>query len=188
MSNEPSESPSVSIQPSTEPSASARTIEEEICARNEFTTFCALIRLTGLNGVLDNGRRRALQSSRNDDVFTVFAPTNDAFTSIVAPGNLTARGVLKNLVELHIINDSEIRYAQLSCGTKYRMRNQLYSRTECSAFRKYQVGNGNKKENYPEIIDRNIKASNGIIHAVNHVLRMGNFTIGDDDSKIFFYF
>ena len=145
--------------------------------------------------------------------FTVFAPNNEAFTSMfskqldmlfLAPqsadvieyfnnerGNIYGRLVdqtvrsfffndavlgsllLREILLTHIY-DRELRFDQLGCKTAYNMESGQKTTTQClnPTDNKFQIGEGNVKQsqNFPRIVQKNMKASNGIIHEVNNII------------------
>lgn len=123
--------------------------------------------------------RKALPASRQ--VFTVFAPTNDAFSSmgvdteeiIAAAVASGGDNIVLDIVENHIIPARELLFSQLRCGRQYGMINGEFTRTECTMADKDQIGNGNRAVNgFPTIIRglRNTQASNGVIQVVDEVI------------------
>ncbi len=123
--------------------------------------------------------RKALPPSRQ--VFTVFAPTNEAFASLpmdvdgiiraaVAAGD---DNIALDIVLNHIIAARELMVSQLRCGRQYGMLNEEFTRTECTVEDKMQIGNGNIQSNgYPMIVQemKNTQASNGVIQVVDEVI------------------
>ena len=66
--------------------------------------------------------------------------------------------------------NNTITSSQLYCGGFIGMANGLVSETVCLNDVIYQAGIGNAVDALPEIIDTDIKASNGIVHVVDQVL------------------
>ena len=119
---------------------------------------------------------RALQIPDVINKFTVFAPTNAAFESMKFDmGSFfeLTDAERREIAEYHILSGREVMYGDLGCGTSYDMLNGVTSRTECrgnGGNRKYQVGARNVISNLPLIVERNMDASNGVIHLVDEVL------------------
>ena len=123
--------------------------------------------------------RNALPPSRQ--VFTVFAPTNEAFASLPMDVDGIIRAAVAaadvnialDIVLNHIIAARELLFSQLRCGRQYGMLNAEFTRTECAMEDKMQIGNGNVRANgYPTVVRglRNTQASNGVIQIVNEVI------------------
>mmetsp|Transcript_15847 Transcript_15847/g.36523 ORF Transcript_15847/g.36523 Transcript_15847/m.36523 type:complete len:472 (+) Transcript_15847:76-1491(+) len=155
-------------------------------------------RLSARDGTTYNGSRM-LQNTAKEQFFTVFAPTNTAYEEInedvrkvfESVSGAPRKALLKNLAEFHIVNNKIIPFNGLKCSQRrnVKMRNGQFSQTACilNGRRKAQVGIANRrvmydcffvpntkcKANYPEIEkipNRDIIASNGIIHAVDDLL------------------
>ena len=167
---------------------------------NLLGTFCTALGITGLEpffdsygygGNLRRNKRRNLQD-RNSNIpyqyqYTVFGPTNDAFRKL---GDETLNYLLTTergqeqltyiLLE-HVIDQRRLDFQQLGCGQSYMMLNEQPTTGLCrgasddsrnSITRKIQVGtgNGNTVNDWPEVIDWNTYASNGVLHVVNNVV------------------
>eukprot|EP00537_Pseudo-nitzschia_pungens_P002211 CAMPEP_0172364854 /NCGR_PEP_ID=MMETSP1060-20121228/7893_1 /TAXON_ID=37318 /ORGANISM="Pseudo-nitzschia pungens, Strain cf. cingulata" /LENGTH=495 /DNA_ID=CAMNT_0013087961 /DNA_START=21 /DNA_END=1508 /DNA_ORIENTATION=- len=155
-------------------------------------------RLSARDGTTYNGSRM-LQNTVKEQLFTVFAPTNTAYKEINKDVRKVFKSVsgapreelLKDLAEFHIVNNKKIPFNELKCTQmrNVKMRNGQLSQTACipNGRRKAQVGIANRgvvydcffvpnkkcKANYPvieKIPNRDIIASNGIIHAVDDLL------------------
>jgi len=124
---------------------------------------------------------------------TVFGPTNDAFIKL---GDTTLRRLFntdqgrEDLTEIlfyHIIQGSRLDFHQLNCGQSYTMLNEQPTTSRCRAragdningiWTNFQVGtgNGNNVDNWPELIDWNKMAVNGVLHVVDEVILQNNMT------------
>jgi uncharacterized surface protein with fasciclin (FAS1) repeats len=121
-------------------------------------------RFSTLVAAIDSAELRSTFSSPAP--LTIFAPTNDAFGGLdegVLEGLLqeSRRDELRDLLMQHVINgrrmSSDLRgveYAESMYGADLRVRAN---------------GEGVRIEN-AEVIDVDIQASNGVIHAINRVL------------------
>jgi uncharacterized surface protein with fasciclin (FAS1) repeats len=81
--------------------------------------------------------------------------------------------LLRQIILTHIY-DRKLRFDQLGCNTAYNMLSGVRTVTGCvnTNDNKFQIGEGNlqQSQNFPRIIRKNIKASNGIIHEVNNII------------------
>ena len=123
------------------------------CDDKRFSTLCTLIAEYGLADDLSSG------------LWTIFAPTNDAFNS--AP---PLKDDITFILTEHVIANAMITAEDLVCTEKTEMANGKKTRTVCKNGVTYQKGSGNSDEVRPEIIETNIEACNGIIHVVDQVI------------------
>ena len=82
--------------------------------------------------------------------------------------------LLREILLTHIY-DRELRFDQLGCKTAYNMESGQKTTTQClntTTENKFQIGGGNlgKPRNFPRIVQKNMEASNGIIHEVNSII------------------
>jgi hypothetical protein len=105
---------------------------------------------------------------------TFFAPTNAAW--LTYPGiqafSTTYRSgydVMLDILSTHI-HAAEVFYEELVCNSGIRMINGQSTETKCDNGWKYQVGGGNLNDGYPQILDEDILASNGLIHTIDEVI------------------
>jgi uncharacterized surface protein with fasciclin (FAS1) repeats len=133
------------------------SISEIVCSLQSFSMLCSLLEETALLDDLDDG------------LWTVFAPTNEAFNKAPPiPDDLT------NVLLGHTISNELVMYEDLVCTQKIEMTNSKLTRTVCgsgtTSGKTYQNGRGNDDNQRPEIIDYNSIACNGIIHVVSEVI------------------
>merc|ERR1712166_1536997 len=163
----PTEEPTI-INSSFDDSSDDSTTEEEededcssisqiVCSLRSFSMLCSLLEEMALLDDLDDG------------LWTVFAPTNDAFNKAPPiPDDIT------NVLLGHTISNEIIMYEDLVCTQKIEMTNGKLTRTVCgsgtTSGKTYQNGRGNDDTQRPEIIDYNSIACNGIIHVVSEVI------------------
>ncbi|VEU41966.1 unnamed protein product [Pseudo-nitzschia multistriata] len=145
-------------------SESCKTIVDLICEKNEFMTFCDLITDFDLAEALSRG------------TWTVFAPTDDAFDTMVEHVDLTSDEIV-SVVRYHLHDGSLLFFEDLVCRDLIPMANGRRSRTKCQegidfedSFVKYQRGPGQVGDMLPEITTKNLGACNGVVHVVNHVM------------------
>lgn len=129
-----------------------------------FTTLTALLKTAGLTDIL-----------QQPGPYTVFAPTDQAFAALPAgtiqqlqlPEN---RETLIKLLRYHVVT-GQLTSNQLSTGELNTIENQ-------SVNVKVDTANNQIAVNDAQVIQANVQASNGVIHAINQVLIPPNLTTG----------
>ncbi|VEU37070.1 unnamed protein product [Pseudo-nitzschia multistriata] len=148
--------------PSSNSSSSCESIETLICSVPEFGTLCELVDLADLG------------DSFNEDIFTIFAPTNDAFDSLPEIPALTDFEVLRDVLLYHTVPEVTLLSGNLVCDGDIMMGskdfNETTTTTTCVGEDIFQVGTGNSPDGLPLIIGFDAEACNGIIHAINQVI------------------
>jgi uncharacterized surface protein with fasciclin (FAS1) repeats len=136
------------------PAMSIQTIGQVLAADGRFTTLLAALQATGLDTAL-----------AGPGPFTVFAPTDDAFARLPAgtvPALLADLPTLRNILLYHVVagdlNTAELA-AQKTATTLQGATVRIYSAL------------GRTYVNKSYIQDGNLKAMNGIIHAISAVLQ-----------------
>jgi uncharacterized surface protein with fasciclin (FAS1) repeats len=141
--------------------ASCSSITKLACGTKGLETLCTAVKTAGLNGTLAGGN------------YTVFAPNNDAFKGL-PNGTLAALlkdpPKLKNVLLFHVVSGKTVYSNSLKCAALLTMATGKSSRTVCKSSKKFQKGNGNPRSKMPRIISPDIKACNGVVHIVNHVM------------------
>jgi len=123
------------------------TIVDIAAGDDRFDTLVSALEDTGLVPVLDS----------DDDQFTVFAPTDDAFNQVDISGLTTSQ--LKNVLLYHVTEGR--RYSQSVVNApEIEMLNGGTVDVDGT------VLNGGQAD----IVDTNIEASNGVIHVIDGVL------------------
>lgn len=136
-------------------------IAEALTKDGRFGTLLAAVGAAGLGEALSNP----------EGTFTVFAPTDDAFQKI-PPATLngllqpSAKTDLTNLLLKHVL--PEVLYAKAICWDYLPTLNE-------NERLKTQVYHGGlvivkSKANYARVVDADIQASNGVIHAIDTVI------------------
>lgn len=160
-------------------------VPEVVCADERLQTLC-----TAVSALPD----LAATLSREDVVYSIFAPTDDAFAKLPEGtldklvGNAEA---LENLILLHtIVGFTPICAEDLRCANIMYMANGQNSKTACSfddgppqgddatgedgevptAYYQKGRGNGSSKGNMPKIIAPDVRAKNGVLHIVDNVI------------------
>jgi uncharacterized surface protein with fasciclin (FAS1) repeats len=129
---------------------------------SSFTTLTSLLKTAGLADTLQQA-----------GPYTVFAPTDQAFAAL-PPGTLQQlqqpenRETLIKLLRYHVL-PGQFTSSQLSSGQVKTIENDAVN---------VQVDNANNQisVNGAKVIQANVQASNGVIHAINQVLIPPNLT------------
>jgi uncharacterized surface protein with fasciclin (FAS1) repeats len=140
-----------------------RTITDIICDDGDFSLLCGALELTGLDSALD----------KKNSVWTLFAPTDEAFESLdgqIADEVFTSVENLEFVLLYHVISGVEVGSQQLVCTQRTIMANTKETRTVCSVDQIFQKGAGNSNQEKPEIVKVDIEACNGIVHVVDRVI------------------
>jgi uncharacterized surface protein with fasciclin (FAS1) repeats len=134
------------------------SLSTQIAKSPDLRTLRTLLNAAGMASVLDDGR------------YTVFAPNNDAFTklgtqldTLLQPG---AKAQLQNLLKFHIVR-GKIRAKRLTDGRLLTTLQGTRLRVTAQG-NQLIVGNSLGKAT---ILTPDARASNGIIHTVDTVLR-----------------
>jgi uncharacterized surface protein with fasciclin (FAS1) repeats len=137
-----------------------------VCAvGSDFTKLCGYLTASGLAPALADG------------IWTVFAPSDDAFDEITdALLREVSEEKLKEVLLFHTIQRL-VPSADLQCNGLLTMTNQKDSQTLCNGRSEptFQVGRDNVATSFPAFIDTDISALNGVIHAVNNVMLPDGF-------------
>ncbi|KAG7346756.1 PKD domain containing protein [Nitzschia inconspicua] len=145
------------------------TIYDILCSTDELSEFCAVIEAAGL--------RNAFQSG----AWTVFAPTNQAFSEF--PTDLmqsesvvfsSGESRLEDVILFHTSDTAVLFKNDLPCVAGQNLVPSAIgkdSRTLCDRHvPRFQKGKGNADNALPEIVNFDIQACNGVIHTVNKIL------------------
>lgn len=134
------------------------SISEQISKNPDLRTLSTLLNAAGLTSALDTGR------------YTVFAPSNDAFTklgtqldTLLQPG---AKAQLRTLLQFHVVK-GKIRAKRLTDGRLLTTLQGTRIRVTASG-NSLLIGNSLGKAT---ILAPDAKASNGVIHTIDTVLR-----------------
>ncbi len=127
-----------------------------------FTTLTSLLKTAGLTDIL-----------QQPGPYTVFAPTDQAFAAL-PPGTLQQlqlpenRETLIKLLRYHVV-PGQLTSTELSSGQVKTIEDQTVN---------VQVDTANNQiaVNDAQVIQANVQASNGVIHAINQVLIPPNLT------------
>merc|ERR1719384_1093197 len=129
-----------------------KSIVELVTDRDDLTTLSSALTTANLIDTL-NG----------DGPFTVFGPTNDAFDAITVPTNITT---LTNILTYHVV-DGDVLSTDLSNGLVVDTLNGdtiTVFISEDGVF--FYDSNGR----ISQVIDADLKGSNGVVHVVDSVL------------------
>lgn len=135
---------------------------EIACNLPSFSALCELVGVFELGDALSSG------------TWTIFAPTNDAFSAIADVAATLAPEELLDILLFHAVNGTALSTSDLECEGFITMVNGVESQTVCDEDGNiFQVGAGNSEDMLPQIILPDVPACNGIIHAVDNVLLPG---------------
>ncbi|BCL38845.1 fasciclin domain-containing protein [Nostoc sp. MS1] len=138
------------------------TIVALAASNSSFSTLASLIRTAGLADTLQQA-----------GPYTVFAPTNEAFAALPA-GTLEQlqqpqnRELLRRILQYHVV-PGQLTASQLTSG-------QLTTADNVPVNVKVDSANNQIAINEARVVQPNIQASNGVIHAINQVLIPPNLT------------
>jgi len=163
---------------------SCQSIAQTLCSENnneKYGTMCSLMMQVGLDDVLS--------SSGSDSSYTLYAPTNEAFSRTFggkAPPALLSGHDLTKLLLSHIIvgnsNESSqsqarpgqiaFRYEKMVCGAKRIMASMQVTKIGCDANAEisYVIGAGNQNIHKPSFLDVDHETCNGVIHTLDYVI------------------
>ena len=171
---------------------------ELVCDNDDdFSVLCNLIKLTNL-----------IDDWTNENVaWTVFAPTNDAFATMMGPaaeGNLTTEelidvlvnetlvgglfdnpeNLLKQILQFHAVEDKKLLSTDLPCQAGENlitMPNGKNARIMCKAGSPAGIkGSGNNVAADFNVTDVDVTACNGVIHVIDDVLLFDELYINQD--------
>ena len=122
--------------------------------------------LTSLKGAIDTaGLATALQGA---GTFTVFAPTNAAFSAL---GNNGPTGtVLQNVLKYHVLTSTVKASAAIAVATAASPGNQVGTLLGNDKKITLTVVNGGLRVNDVPVTSFNIRATNGVVHVIGTVL------------------
>lgn len=136
-----------------------QTITDIAAANPDFSTLVTALQRTGLDDVLDAAGS-----------YTVFAPTNDAFTAFLggASVNDVPVATLENILLNHVVAGS-IQSSQLSTGYVSTLAKREPSATNNLSMY-VSTASGVELNGVSTVTTANIIASNGVIHVVDAVI------------------
>ena len=141
-----------------------QTIYEIACGTDGLENFCGVVQALDLQDALSD-----------DDSMTVFAPINEAITSL---DFLTDDEKLREIILFHV-HDGALFTDDMECdvgSNLLRMASGKDSRTICEDFLPiFQKGGGNSDDNKPRIVRSDLEACNGVVHMVDAVMLPGGF-------------
>jgi len=150
-----------------------QTFEEIVCSRDDLSRVCASTKL-----IRGGFRGKAIMNRLNNEVTTIFVPTNDGLNVIAESEYYLDVELFGDLLFFHGILDETLLLAtDFTCDQSYLMADGGEggpTRTQCEnpseeVTTYFQVGEGNTA-NLPEIIETDIMTCSGVMHIVNHVI------------------
>ena len=127
---------------------------------------------SGYRRHLDDNELEVLLKDESKE-FTVFVPTDDAFTKVETAFAALTEEEAGRVVMFHFYEGMMLTSDTLKCGEKIISMNGNgdASRTKCKGENKYQNGNGNTKTGtMPEIAAVDMMACNAVIHTLDEVM------------------
>ncbi len=103
--------------------------------------------------------------------WTVFAPNNAAFEKLgdTLDAVLADKDLLTSILLFHAV-EGEVYSKDLKCRETVTMANRADSRTVCRGDSIFQKGAGNSRDAMPEILTKDIKACNSVLHEISGVM------------------
>lgn len=137
----------------------ADTIPGKIINDPQFSTLLAAVKAAGLVDALSNP----------DAAFTVFAPTNDAFAKIPSAtlnSILADKATLTSILLRHVV--PEAIFSKGICWKTYKTLNE----NESLSTQLYKRGLvvAKNSQGYGRVVEADIVATNGVIHAIDTVI------------------
>ncbi len=125
------------------------------CSLDDFSTLCTAVKEAKLEDALSDGH------------WTVFAPTNAAFSELgdLLDTVLADTKLLTDILLFHAVDDV-VGSSDLVCSATVEMANGQSSRTVCEGKKIFQKGGSNPRNDMPQIIETDIETCQGFIHVV----------------------
>lgn len=132
---------------------------EIACSTDSFSTLCAALTQAGLDDTLSEG------------AWTVFAPTNMAFSNLGATLDtvLADMDLLTDILLYHVA-EGVIYSTDLTCNGDIVMANGKSTLTICENNDVYIAGEGSTPDALPMVVLVDIPACEAVIHAVDEVI------------------
>ncbi|MEC4850311.1 MAG: fasciclin domain-containing protein, partial [Jaaginema sp. PMC 1079.18] len=152
--NTPNSTPNDSTTPNATPSATPNSTLVDVATNDDrFDTLSSAVKAAGLEDTLSG-----------DEPYTVFAPTDEAFDelpdgvvdALLKPEN---RDLLRDILMYHVV-PGNVTAEDLETGPVDTLNGGLSVRVDPD---KVVVNNGS-------VVEPDIKAGNGVVHAVNRVM------------------
>lgn len=132
---------------------------EIACSNDNFSTLCTAVTLAGLEDTLSKGS------------WTIFAPTNVAFSNLGATlDTVLADNDLLTDILLYHVAEGVVYSTDLACNGEFVMANGIPTLTVCENDNFYINGEANDPDAMPLVVLVDIAACNGVIHAVDEVI------------------
>jgi len=120
-------------------------------------------------GFIENDSKGAeLLETLSNDVFTVFAPNDEAFLDLQGL-NISDTDVIENVLLYHAVPDNKVFAKDLECDSILQMANGGKTLTQCEGDNFYQVGDLNDGQ-LPQIVESDLSTCTGLVHVVDKIL------------------
>ena len=136
-----------------------QTIADIASSNSDFSTLVSALQRTDLVGVLDGA-----------GAYTVFAPTNDAFTALGVDLNTISNDDLASILLYHVLG-AEVKAGDISEGQSYASTASTNGPDNNALSILIEKSGGSVKINgISSVTTADIQASNGVIHVVDAVI------------------
>jgi uncharacterized surface protein with fasciclin (FAS1) repeats len=135
------------------------TIVDIALADSQFSTLVAALERTNLVATLQGA-----------GPFTVFAPTNAAFTALGVDLSTISDQDLTNILLYHVIGGKAIESSDLANGQSYESTASTSGPGNTPLSILIEKGSGVKVNNIADVVAADVIADNGVIHVVNNVI------------------
>lgn len=133
------------------------------CSNDDFTTLCSLV-------------ETCIDSFDADEIFTVFAPTDEAIEALdeeVGGLDTVDEDTLCDILKYHVVAGKAIYSNDVSCesgrATLIKMMTGVDARIKCTNGTPYGIKGGGNDE-LVNFVDVDIEAADGVIHSIDGVL------------------
>ncbi|GAX29021.1 hypothetical protein FisN_7Hu388 [Fistulifera solaris] len=148
------------VAPMQAPVGECRSIVEIACSTENLSTLCSAVTQADLVGTLSEGS------------YTIFAPTNIAFSNLGATLDtvLADNNLLTDILLYHLV-EGAVYSTDLVCDSEVVMANGQTSRTFCENDDIFLAGQGNEATALPLVVLVDLAAcNNSVLHAVDEVI------------------
>jgi len=143
-------------------SEGSSTVTDVVCSEDNYSTLCSL--LNSCPSIFDD-----------DGTYTLFAPTNDAFSALndIIPLNSVSVETICAVLMFHASDEGAMYSDDLSCeggdASLIGMMNDKNARIKCAKEVPYGIKGGGNVE-VANFVAIDIKATNGVVHGIDTVL------------------
>jgi uncharacterized surface protein with fasciclin (FAS1) repeats len=128
----------------------AQNVVQVLQSRDDMSALVGAVGEAGLVGALQSG-----------GPFTVFAPTNDAFSALGTPVDSLTTEQLRSVLRNHVLTQPVPSAQAIEIGRALTMHGDTLSITQ---------NNGDVMVGSATVVEADVEASNGVIHVIDAVL------------------